>query len=91
MPLPGAAVLRFTAGEPQKPGTPHESAPLTCCDVKLVSVPDMGYNVTDTVHGQELDGDKVVAEEIIFKGLGRIRHVITGPDGALYEIGRAHV
>ena len=34
----------------------------------------------------ELDGDKVVADEVIFKGLGRIRHVITGPDGALYVL-----
>lgn len=34
----------------------------------------------------ELDGDKVVADEVIFKGLGRIRHVITGRDGALYVL-----
>jgi glucose/arabinose dehydrogenase len=27
---------------------------------------------------------KVVGQEILFKNLGRIRHVITGPDGALY-------
>jgi len=32
-----------------------------------------------------IDG-KVVAQEIIFKDLGRIRHVITGPDGALYVL-----
>ncbi|OQR88982.1 Long-chain-fatty-acid--CoA ligase, partial [Achlya hypogyna] len=25
--------------------------PLVSCDIKLVSVPDMGYNVTDTTHG----------------------------------------
>lgn len=40
----------------------------------------------EELHRLELDGDKVVAEEIIFKGLGRIRHVITGPDGALYVL-----
>ncbi len=32
----------------------------------------------------ELKDGKVVAQEVLFKDLGRIRHVITGPDGALY-------
>lgn len=40
----------------------------------------------EELHRLELDGDKVVAEEVVFKGLGRIRHVITGPDGALYVL-----
>jgi aldose sugar dehydrogenase len=40
----------------------------------------------EQLHRLELDGDRLVAEEIIFKGLGRIRHVITGPDGALYVL-----
>ncbi|EQC41144.1 hypothetical protein SDRG_01122 [Saprolegnia diclina VS20] len=31
------------------PGT--VGAPMSCCEQKLVSVPEMGYNVTDTVHG----------------------------------------
>jgi glucose/arabinose dehydrogenase len=34
----------------------------------------------------EVVGGKVVYQEIIFKNLGRIRHVITGPDGALYVL-----
>jgi aldose sugar dehydrogenase len=34
----------------------------------------------------EIKDDKVVAQEIIFKDLGRIRHVIGGPDGALYVL-----
>ena len=34
----------------------------------------------------EVKGDKVIDQEIIFKGLGRIRHVIGGPDGALYVL-----
>jgi glucose/arabinose dehydrogenase len=32
----------------------------------------------------EIAGGKVAAQEIIFKNIGRIRHVVTGPDGALY-------
>jgi len=40
----------------------------------------------EELHRLELDGGKVVAEEVVFKGLGRIRHVITGPDGALYVL-----
>ncbi len=34
----------------------------------------------------ELKDGKVVTQEIIFKNLGRIRHVVTGPDGALYAM-----
>jgi glucose/arabinose dehydrogenase len=32
----------------------------------------------------ETDGDKVVHQEIVFKGLGRVRDIVTGPDGLLY-------
>ncbi len=41
---------------------------------------------TQQLHRLEVDGDRVVSEEILFKGLGRVRHVITGPDGALYVL-----
>ncbi|HEX2854013.1 MAG TPA: PQQ-dependent sugar dehydrogenase [Opitutaceae bacterium] len=34
----------------------------------------------------EIKGDKVVAQELLFKDLGRIRHVIGGPDGAIYVL-----
>jgi glucose/arabinose dehydrogenase len=34
----------------------------------------------------ELKGGKLVAQEVLFKELGRIRHVIGGPDGALYAL-----
>ncbi|MGH8021027.1 MAG: PQQ-dependent sugar dehydrogenase [Opitutaceae bacterium] len=30
--------------------------------------------------------DRKVAQEVLFKNIGRIRHVITGPDGALYVL-----
>ena len=32
----------------------------------------------------EIQDDKVVGQELIFKGLGRIRDIHTGPDGLLY-------
>jgi len=34
----------------------------------------------------EIQGSKVVTQEVLFKDLGRIRHVIGGPDGALYVL-----
>eukprot|EP01031_Cornospumella_fuschlensis_P006822 gene6822-8481_t len=34
----------------------------------------------------ELADGKVVAQEVVFKDIGRIRHVIGGPDGALYVL-----
>ena len=34
----------------------------------------------------EIKDGKVVAQEILFKNLGRIRHIIGGPDGALYAL-----
>lgn len=34
----------------------------------------------------EIKDRKVVAQEVLFKNLGRIRHVIGGPDGALYVL-----
>lgn len=34
----------------------------------------------------ELDGNRVLDEEILFKNLGRIRHVAEGPDGLLYVL-----
>ncbi|MBL9188432.1 MAG: PQQ-dependent sugar dehydrogenase [Opitutaceae bacterium] len=34
----------------------------------------------------ELQGGKVVDQEVIFRDIGRIRHVTSGPDGALYVL-----
>jgi aldose sugar dehydrogenase len=31
-----------------------------------------------------VEGDRVVHQEVLFKGLGRVRDVVTGPDGYLY-------
>jgi glucose/arabinose dehydrogenase len=31
-----------------------------------------------------IDGSKVTHQEVLFKGLGRVRHVVNGPDGLLY-------
>jgi glucose/arabinose dehydrogenase len=33
-----------------------------------------------------LEGDKVVNQELLFRGIGRIRHTVTGPDGYLYVV-----
>lgn len=34
----------------------------------------------------EINGRKVTREEVVFKGFGRVRQVITGPDGYLYVL-----
>lgn len=34
----------------------------------------------------ELNGDTVVHQEILFKGIGRVRDVVNGPDGYLYLV-----
>ncbi len=34
----------------------------------------------------EIKGGQVVTQEVMFKNLGRIRHVVGGPDGALYVL-----
>lgn len=41
---------------------------------------------TQELRRLEIKGDKVVAQELLFKDLGRIRHVTGGPDGALYVL-----
>lgn len=33
-----------------------------------------------------IDGHRVVEQEVLFKGIGRGRHVITGPDGFIYVV-----
>jgi glucose/arabinose dehydrogenase len=40
----------------------------------------------EELHRLEVVGGKLVAQEVVFKNLGRIRHVIGGPDGALYVL-----
>jgi aldose sugar dehydrogenase len=34
----------------------------------------------------ELNGDTVVGQEVLFKGIGRVRDVVNGPDGYLYLV-----
>ena len=34
----------------------------------------------------EIKGNQVITQEVLFKNLGRIRHVVGGPDGALYVL-----
>ena len=47
--------------------------PLASNEIKLVSVPEMGYNVTDTVHGAEVAPDgTVVNPGIPCQGRGEI-------------------
>lgn len=40
----------------------------------------------EEVRRLEVRGGEVVAQETLFKGIGRVRHVIGGPEGALYVL-----
>ena len=40
----------------------HVGGPLACNEVKLISIPEMGYHVTDTVHGQEIDASGTIVK-----------------------------
>jgi glucose/arabinose dehydrogenase len=33
-----------------------------------------------------IEGDKVLSQEVIIKGIGRVRDVKIGPDGAMYVL-----
>ncbi|KAF0683809.1 Aste57867_24193 [Aphanomyces stellatus] len=46
-------------------------APLCCAEVKLISVPEMGYDVTDTVHGDATSNNRMAVNgrgEICYRG-----------------------
>lgn len=40
--------------------------------------------ISQQVRRIEIDGDRVVAQEVLFKGQGRVRALATGPDGLIY-------
>jgi long-chain acyl-CoA synthetase len=65
----GAATVTNIADQATKG---HVGGPLACNHVKLVSVPDMGYFHTDTVHGQEIVDGKVVNAGIECFGRGEV-------------------
>jgi aldose sugar dehydrogenase len=33
-----------------------------------------------------IEGDKVMHQEVLFKGIGRVRDIVNGPDGDLYVV-----
>jgi len=44
----------------------------------------LGALAQQELHRMEVEGDRIVHRELILKGKGRVRDIITGPDGYLY-------
>jgi len=44
----------------------------------------LGALAQQELHRLEVKGDRVIHRELILKGQGRVRDIITGPDGYLY-------
>jgi len=45
-----------------------------------------GGLASQELHRLQIEDGEIVADEIVLKGLGRIRHVLSGPDGHLYLV-----
>jgi long-chain acyl-CoA synthetase len=57
----------------------HVGGPLASNEIKLVSVPDLGYKVSDTKHGEEIGADgKVIKVGIPCSGRGEV--CVRGPN-----------
>ncbi len=91
----GSTMTELTAKEGMEQPVTYWVPSLAVCGLTVYSGSQFpkwqGHLFLATLAAQELrrlevqDG-KVVYQEILFKNLGRIRHVIGGPDGALYVL-----
>lgn len=46
----------------------------------------LGSLATQELLRLEVDGEKVTHQEVLFKGIGRVRDIVNGPDGYLYVV-----
>jgi len=91
----GTAMVDITAKEGMEQPVTHWTPSIAPCGCSFYSgdlFPKWKNNLfvaslaAEELHRLEIVGDKVIAEEILFKNLGRMRAVIGGPDGALYVL-----
>ncbi len=89
----GAPISDFTAKEGMEQPVTYWTPSIAVCAVNFYTgdkFPNWKYNLFATALAQQelrrlvIDGHQVVEQEILFKNIGRVRYLITGPDGCIY-------
>lgn len=89
----GTPITALTAKEGMDQPVVHWTPSIAVCSARFYrgdKFPRWKNQLFVTALAQEelrrivLDGHRVIEQEIIFKGIGRVRDVATGPDGLLY-------
>jgi glucose/arabinose dehydrogenase len=84
-----------TAGEGLEQPVTHWTPSIAVCGINFYTgdkFPKWRNNLFVTSLAQEeyrrlvIDDHKVVHQELLFRGIGRIRQTVTGPDGYLYIV-----
>jgi len=91
----GTPMVTSTAREGLEQPIIHWTPSIAVCGINFYTgdkFPKWKNNLFVTSLAQEeyrrlvLDGAKVTHQELLFRGIGRIRHTVTGPDGFLYVV-----
>ena len=89
----GSPISEFTAKEGMEQPVTYWTPSIAVCAINFYTgdkFPGWKHNLFATALAQQelrrlvVDGHQVVEQEILFKDIGRVRYVITGPDGCLY-------
>jgi aldose sugar dehydrogenase len=89
----GTPISEFTAKEGMEQPVTYWTPSIAVCAINFYTgdqFPRWKHNLFATALAQQelrrlvIDGHRVVEQEILFKNIGRVRYVVTGPDGCLY-------
>ncbi len=91
----GTPITALTAKEGLEPPVIHWTPSIAVCSARFYrgdKFPNWKNQLFVTALAQEelrrlvLDGHRVVEQEVLFKNIGRVRDVASGPDGLLYVV-----